>query len=65
LQNARLLIVTQEKAKMDAKVKHSESRMLDGEKSEELSEFEFKKREKERQVSELRNRLQKLKDKVS
>ena len=62
-QNARLLIVTQEKAKLDAKMKQTDSRMVDG-MSEEMTEYEFKKMEKEKQVTELRERLAKIKEKV-
>ena len=49
---------------MDAKVKQTESRMVDG-MSEEMTEYEFKKMEKEKQVIELRERLAKIKEKVS
>lgn len=56
--------MTQEKAKLDAKMKHNESKMIDG-KTEEMTEFEFKKMEKEKQVIELRERLAKLKEKVN
>ena len=55
--------MTQEKAKLDAKIKHNDAMIAEG-KAEELTEFEMKKIEKERQVIELRERLQKLKDKV-
>jgi hypothetical protein len=66
LQNARLLIATQEKAKLDAKVKPTDSRILDGiEKPEELTEYELKKMEKEKQVAELKIRLEKIKQKVT
>ena len=55
--------MTQEKAKLDAKIKHNDSRMIEG-KTEEMTEYELKKMEKEKQVVELRERLAKLKEKV-
>lgn len=58
-----MLVVTQEKAKLDAKIKHNDSRMIEG-KTEEMTEYELKKMEKEKQVVELRERLAKLKEKV-
>ena len=58
-----MLVVTQEKAKLDAKIKHNDSRMIEG-KTEEMTEYELKKMEKEKQVIELRERLAKLKEKV-
>ena len=58
-----MLVVTQEKAKLDAKIKHNDSRRIEG-KTEEMTEYELKKMEKEKQVVELRERLAKLKEKV-
>ena len=55
--------MTQEKAKLDSKIKHNDERIAEG-RTEELTEFEYKKAEKEKQVIELRERLQKLKEKV-
>ncbi len=62
-QNARLIQVTQEKAKLEAKVKRTD-RMIDEGVPEDMTEFDFKQKEKEKVVIELRERLQKLKDKV-
>ena len=63
-QNARLLVVTQEKAKLDAKIKNNDAKIAEG-RTEELTEFELKKIEKEKQVVELRERVAKLKEKVN
>lgn len=63
-QNARLIQVTQEKAKLEAKVKRTD-RMIDEGVPEDMTEFDFKQKEKEKAVTELRERLQKLKDKVA
>jgi hypothetical protein len=57
-------VVTQEKAKLDAKIKHNDARIAEG-RTEELTEFEYKRSEKEKHVIELRERLAKLKEKVS
>jgi len=56
--------VTQEKAKLDSKIKHNDVRIAEG-RTEELTEYEYKKMEKEKTVIELRERLQKLKEKVN
>ncbi len=57
-------MVTQEKAKLDAKIKNNDAKIAEG-RTEELTEFELKKIEKEKQVIELRERLAKLKEKVN
>jgi hypothetical protein len=57
-------VVTQEKAKLDSKIKHNDVRIAEG-RNEELTEYEYKKMEKEKTVIELRERLQKLKEKVN
>ena len=57
-------MVTQEKAKLDSKIKHNDVRIAEG-RNEELTEYEYKKMEKEKTVIELRERLQKLKEKVN
>jgi hypothetical protein len=57
-------VVTQEKAKLDSKIKHNDVRIAEG-RTEELTEYEYKKMEKEKTVIELRERLQKLKEKVN
>ncbi len=54
-------MVTQEKAKLDAKIKNNDAKIAEG-RTEELTEFELKKIEKEKQVIELRERLAKLKE---
>ena len=59
-----MLVVTQEKAKLDSKIKHNDARIAEG-RTEELTEFEFKRSEKEKHVIELRERMAKLKEKVS
>ena len=59
-QNARLITVTQEKAKLEAKGKLAAARIEEG-KDDELSEFDIQKQEKEKQVEELRARLAILK----
>ena len=52
-QNERLLKVTQEKAKMEAKNKARQKQVEDGHESE-LTDFDIKKMEKQKHVEELR-----------
>merc|ERR1711860_310805 len=61
-QNERLIKVTQEKAKMDAKNKARQAKVDEGN-SDELTEFDIKKKEKEEKVVELRAKLAALKEK--
>ena len=61
-QNERLIKVTQEKAKMDAKNKARQAKVDEGN-ADELTEFDIKKREKEEKVAELRAKLAELKEK--
>ena len=61
-QNERLLKVTQEKAKLEAKNKARQSQVEEG-KENELTEYEIKKAEKQKHVEELRERLRLLKEK--
>jgi len=61
-QNARLLAVTQEKAKMEAKNKARQGQ-VDAGNDAELTEFEIKKAEKEKHVVELREKFSALKEK--
>jgi hypothetical protein len=60
-QNERLLKVTQEKAKMDAKNKARQAQLEEG-RTDELTEFDIKKKQKEEHVIELRAKLAALKD---
>ena len=60
-QNARLLQVAQEKAKMEAKNKARQAQVDDGNEAE-LTEFEVKKMEKEKKVEELREKAKDLKE---
>lgn len=62
-QNARLIQVTQEKARLESKVKRTDQ-MIDNGISEDMTEFDYKLKEKEKVVVELKERLQKLKEKV-
>merc|ERR1712140_142394 len=59
-QNERLIKVTQEKAKMDAKNKARQAKVDEGN-ADELTEFDIKKKEKEEKVVELRAKLAALK----
>ena len=61
-QNERLIKVTQEKAKMDAKNKARQAKVDEGN-ADELTEFDIKKKEKEEKVVELRAKLAALKEK--
>ena len=61
-QNQRLLQVTQEKAKLEAKNKARQSQVDDGN-EDELTEFEIKKQEKEKRVIELREKYSIVKEK--
>merc|ERR1719211_212419 len=59
-QNQRLLQVTQDKAKLDAKNRARQSEVDKGN-EDELTEFDIKKQEKEKRVEELREKLSDLK----
>ncbi len=61
-QNERLIKVTQEKAKMDAKNKARQGKVEEG-REDELTEFDIKKKQKEEHVAELREKLATLKEK--
>uniref|UniRef100_A0A0K2SY41 Uncharacterized protein n=1 Tax=Lepeophtheirus salmonis TaxID=72036 RepID=A0A0K2SY41_LEPSM len=61
-QNARLISVTQEKAKLEARSKITDAKIAEG-RDEELSHFEVKKQEKEKEVNVLREKLAILKNK--
>merc|ERR1712223_875232 len=61
-QNQRLIQVTQDKARLEAKNKARQSEVEKGN-EDELSEFEIKKQEKEKRVEELREKLSDLKAK--
>lgn len=60
-QNERLIKVTQEKAKMEAKNKARQAKADEGN-EEELTEFDIKKKEKEEKVAQLREKLKQLKE---
>jgi hypothetical protein len=60
-QNERLIKVTQEKAKMDAKNRARQAKVEEGNETE-LTEFDIKKKEKEEKVVELRAKLAALKE---
>eukprot|EP00096_Caligus_rogercresseyi_P015547 TRINITY_DN799_c0_g1_i6.p1 TRINITY_DN799_c0_g1~~TRINITY_DN799_c0_g1_i6.p1 ORF type:complete len:898 (+),score=300.51 TRINITY_DN799_c0_g1_i6:905-3598(+) len=59
-QNARLISVTQEKAKLDARSALTEAKIEEG-RGEEISHFELLKQEKEKEVTVLREKLAGLK----
>lgn len=64
-QNERLVKVTQEKAQLEAKNKANAARIAEGgEGNPELTDFEIKKIEKEKQVVALRETLTSLQEKV-
>lgn len=65
-QNQRLLDVTQEKAQLEAKNKARAAAMdaAEGEENPELTEFEIKKIEKEKEVVALRENFEAVKEKV-